>query len=207
MLDNWVNMKGKVGQYRARDKMAGMEHEETGYRMEGFAFGLADGIICFIGLTIGVAEATFNPTLVIISGIIGGLADAFGNSIGFFVSQATERGVQIHETKEHGVKTRIHSTKEVWMSGVVSFLATILALIILLSPFLFFDISTAVVLTFSVGMILSFVLGGYVGRLSGESPYKTGLKYAMLALVGAVVSYLIGDFLKHLLIEHTIKIF
>jgi len=180
--------------------------EETSYRMEGIAFGLADGIICFIGLTIGVAEATSDPILVIISGIIGGLADAFGNSIGFFISQSTERGVQIHETEEHGVKTRIHSKREVLMSGIFSFLATILALIILLSPFLFFNINTAVIITFSNGTILSFILGGYVGKMSGENPYKIGFKYAILAIVGAVVSYLIGDFLKHLLIEHTFKI-
>lgn len=36
-----------------------------------------------LGLTIGVAEATSDPNLVIISGIIGGIADMFGNSIGF----------------------------------------------------------------------------------------------------------------------------
>ena len=184
-----------------------VESTETRYRMEGFAFGLADGVICFIGLTIGVAEATSDPVLVIIAGVIGGLADAFGNSIGFFISQSTERGVQIHETVEHGAKVRVHSRREVLMSGVFSFSATILALIILLSPFLFFSINTAVIVTFSLGMVLSFILGGYVGKLSGENPYKTGLKYAILASIGAVISYLIGDFLKHLLIEHTIRIF
>jgi len=184
-----------------------VESTETAYRMEGIAFGLADGIICFLGLTIGVAEATSDPTLVIISGIIGGIANAFGNSIGFFISQSTERGVQIHETKEHGVKTRIHSKKEVFMSGILTFLATILALAVMISPFLFFNISTAIVVTFSFGMILAFILGSYVGKLSRENPYKTGLKYVVLGIIGAVISFLIGDFLKHLLIEHTIKIF
>jgi len=184
-----------------------VETTETAYRMEGVAFGLADGIICFLGLTIGVAEATSDPTLVIISGIIGGIANAFGNSIGFFISQSTERGVQIHETEEHGVKTRIHSKREVFMSGVFTFMATILALVVLVSPFLFFDIPTAIVVTFSLGMVLVFILGSYVGELSRENPYKTGLKYAVLGIVGAVISFFIGDFLKHLLIEQTIRIF
>jgi predicted membrane protein (TIGR00267 family) len=185
-----------------------VESTETAYRMEGLAFGLVDGVICFLGLTIGVAEATSDPTLVIISGIIGGIANAFGNSIGFFISQSTERGVQIHETEEHGVKTRIHSKSEVFMSGVLTFLATILALVILISPFLVFkNITTAIVVTFSFGMILTFILGSYVGKLSRENPYKTGLKYAVLGIVGAVISFFIGDFLKHLLIEQTIRIF
>jgi VIT1/CCC1 family predicted Fe2+/Mn2+ transporter len=56
-------------------------------------------------------------------------------------------------------------------------------------------------------MILTFILGSYVGKLSRENPYKTGLKYAVLGIVGAVISFFIGDFLKHLLIEQTIRIF
>lgn len=44
-----------------------VESTETAYHMEGAAFRLADGIICFPGLTIGVAEATSDPILVIIS--------------------------------------------------------------------------------------------------------------------------------------------
>ena len=57
--------------------------------MEGAAFGLADGIICCLGLIIGVAEATINfpalerRSIILASGILGGLANAFGNSIGF----------------------------------------------------------------------------------------------------------------------------
>lgn len=183
---------------------------EIGYQMEGIAFGMADGIICFIGLIIGIAEATSNPTLVIISGIIGGLSDAFGNSIGFFISQSTERSVQIHENVVRGnsnVEIRVHSKHEVLMSGVLSFLATICVLIILLSPFFVFSITVASYLTFVIGIGVSFALGLYVGRLSGECPYKTGLKYSALAILGAVVSFIIGDFLKHLLIEHTFRIF
>lgn len=38
------------------------EDDETSYSMEGISFGLADGIICCLGLTIGVAEATSNAS-------------------------------------------------------------------------------------------------------------------------------------------------
>lgn len=179
--------------------MAENEKEETSYRMEGIAFGLADGTILCLGLTIGVAEATSSTNLVIISGIIGGIANAFGNSIGLFMSQSAERGLQIHETVEHGSPTRIHSKMEVLTSSVLSFMATIVTLIILLSPFTFLNMTDAVILTFSFGTILSFILGNYVGKLNRENPYKTGLKYAVLAIVGAVISHLVGDLLKLLI--------
>jgi len=173
--------------------------EETSYRMEGIAFGMVDGMILCLGLTIGVAEATHDPRLVIITGIIGGLANALGNAIGFFMSQSTERGLQIHETTEHGVTTRIHSKKEIYINTACSFLATIATLVILVSPFVLFDIATAVTVTFLLGAILSFLLGAYVGKLSRENAYWTGLKYAVLAIVGAVISHMVGDILQILL--------
>lgn len=173
-----------------------MVEEETSYRLEGIAFGMVDGMILCLGLTIGVAEATSSSNLVIITGIIGGLANAFGNSIGFFMSQSAERGLQIHETTEHGVTTRIHSKKEIFVNSAFSFLAAIATLIILVSPFVLFDIVTAVTLTFLLGAVLSFLLGTYVGKLSGENAYWTGLKYAVLAIVGAMISHVVGDILQ-----------
>ncbi len=175
-----------------------VETRENAYMLEGVSFGLVDGLVCLLGMTMGVAEATRSPTLVIITGIVGGIANAFGNSIGFFISQSTERGVQIHEAKEHGVRTRIHSQMEVLMSGALSFFATVLPLMILLIPYLLLSVENAIVLTFLLGTALTFVLGTYVGKLSGEGPYRTGLKYAALAVAGAVISYLIGDALNHL---------
>jgi len=164
--------------------------------MESIAFGLTDGVICFLGIIVGVARATSSPVLVMIAAIIGGIADALGNSVGFFISQTTERAVQIHGVEEHGTETRIHSRREVWMSGVFSFLATIVALALLLSPFMLLSIWNATIVSFLAGTVLSFSLGSYVGSLGKENPYKSGLKYATITIAGAVISYLIGDLLR-----------
>jgi predicted membrane protein (TIGR00267 family) len=167
---------------------------ELHYLMESIAFGLTDGVICFLGIIVGVARATSSPTLVIITGIVGGIADALGNSVGFFISQTTERAVQIYEV-EKGTESRVHSKKEVWMSGVFSFLATIVALILLLSPFTFLSIWNATYVSFAIGTIMSFVLGSYVGKIGKENPYKSGLKYAAITIAGALIAYLVGEVL------------
>lgn len=183
-------------------------NESPKYWMEGVAFGLADGIICCLGLVIGVAEATVNlpllerRSLILASGILGGLANAFGNSIGFFLSQETERSVQIHE-EELGMKTRVHTKREVLMSGILSFLSTLLALLVLITPFIFLNIEISIVLTFILGIILSSSMGSYVGKMSKQNPLKTGLKYAVLAVVGASVSHAIGDLLSTIIPIHT----
>ena len=173
--------------------MAENQNNGTSYRLEGIAFGLADGLILCLGLIIGVAEATSEAKLVIIAAVIGGFANAFGNSIGFFMSQSAERGLQIHESVEHGVTTRIHSKTEVLVNSIFSFASTIAALIILIAPFIFFSISTASILSFTIGITMAFILGAYVSILTRENPYKGGLKYAVLAIVGAAISHLIAD--------------
>lgn len=166
--------------------------EET-YRLEGVAFGLTDGLIMCLGLIIGVAEATLNTQLVVITGIIGGFANAFGNSIGFFMSQSAERALQIRETTDHGATTRIHSKREISVNSVVSFASTIAATLVLLSPFTFLSMNHAVIATFIFGTITAFILGSYIGKISHENFYRSGLKYALLAIIGAIISHLIAD--------------
>ena len=172
---------------------------EESYRLEGIAFGLADGLIMCLGLIIGVAEVTSNTRLVIITGIIGGFANAFGNSIGFFMSQSAERALQIHEIADHGATTRIHSKREVFTNSLFSFASTIAAVLILLSPFTFLCMNHATILTFMIGIIMAFILGSYIGKISYENPYKEGLKYVLLAILGAVISHFIADCIQLLI--------
>jgi predicted membrane protein (TIGR00267 family) len=160
--------------------------------MESVAFGLTDGVICFLGIIVGTARATTDPRLVIAFGIIGGIADALGNSIGFFVSQATERAVQIRGV-EDGNNTHVHSKKEVWLSGIFSFLATILVLVMLLFPFMLLGVWPATILSFIIGTTTAFILGTNIGKLSKENPYKSGIKYAFITMAGAVVAYILGE--------------
>jgi predicted membrane protein (TIGR00267 family) len=167
---------------------------QASFLMESVAFGLTDGVICFLGIIIGTARATRDPSLVIVLGIVGGIADALGNSIGFFVSQATERAVQM-QGAEQGSNTHVHSKREVWMSGLFSFLATIFVLVLLLAPFTFLSVFPATVTSFVIATISAFILGTYIGKLSKENPFRSGIKYASITIAGAVISYIVGEVL------------
>ena len=173
--------------------------ENVKSEFEGLAFGLADGVICFLGILIGVAAATSNTNIVIIAGVVGGIADAFGNSIGFYISQAMERGIQTHRKKEKKHEVYVHSYSEVVMNASYSFIGTLIVLAILLAPFLFFDLKTAAIMASVVAAVLLFVLGVYVSTLMGESALKTGTEFAAIGIIGALLSYAIGAWLKTLL--------
>lgn len=163
---------------------------------QGAAFGLTDGVICITGLIIGVAVATSNINMIFIAAVTGGLADALGNSIGFYLSEHAERGTQIHARDEHGVTTEVHSLKEVFLSGALSFLATVFVLVVLLVPFFFLDINRSIISCFVITVVILFSLGTYVGKLSNEPTTRTGILYIILGIVGAAVSYLIGYVLQ-----------
>ena len=166
---------------------------------QGAAFGLTDGVICITGLIIGVAVATSNLNMILIAAITGGLADALGNSIGFYLSEYTERGTQIHARDEHGIITEVHSLREVFLSGAFSFLATVFVLSVLLVPFFFLDTNRSIIGCFVIAVVILFSLGTYVGKLGNEPPTRTGIVYVVLGIVGAAVSYLVGYVLQILL--------
>ena len=163
--------------------------------LEGIAFGLTDGVICFTGLAIGIARITRDPILVIAATLVGGVADAFGNSIGFYISQATERSVQKFSV-EQGVETQIHSSLEVAMSGVFTFVATIIVLALMVFPFFIMEINSAIITMLAIGTVLSFILGYYMATIGGENPLKNAIKYAIITLIGALLSFVVGDALN-----------
>jgi predicted membrane protein (TIGR00267 family) len=162
---------------------------------QGAAFGLSDGVICISGMIIGACVATWDSKVVMIAALTGGLADALGNAIGFYLSELTERGVQIHD-RSHGGNSSIHSKHEVLVSGILSFSATFFVLALFLSPFLFLGMGTSLWVIFTEAIIVMLILGVYVGKLSGESPTRTAVKYALLAVTGAGFSYLVGEMLQ-----------
>jgi predicted membrane protein (TIGR00267 family) len=168
---------------------------EFHHLMESIAFGMTDGVICFLGIIVGVARATSDARAVIIASIVGGVADALGNSIGFFVSQSTERAVQIAHAEETS-DPNVHSKKEVYLSGVFSFLATVVVMLLLIWPFMFFAVWIATAASFIVGTILALGLGFVIGKLEKGNPYKSSAKYAAITIAGAIVCYGIGELLQ-----------
>jgi len=162
---------------------------------QGAAFGLADGVVCILGMIVGSAVATGDLKIILVATITGGLADALGNAIGFYLSELSERGEQIHAI-EHGENNSVHSMTEVLTSGIFSFAATVLVLVLLLIPFAFLTTVNAVVTASFEGIVILFLLGIYVGRLSNESPTRTAIKYVLLGIAGAAFSYVVGDLLR-----------
>lgn len=181
---------------------------------QGVAMGMMDGLITLLGILMGVGAATGDPKLVIIAGLVGGIANSFGTSVGFYTSEQAERGQQIRfyakkgraETKE--ADRYIHSDTEIYMETAFSFLAGVAALVVPIIPFLLnLPISTAMGASLIISIAMLYALGFYIGRLNRERPFLSGFKYAAIGVISAIVALLIGELLKHIILENTIGIF
>lgn len=159
----------------------------------GLAFGLVDGLVTMLGVVIGVAQATGETRLVIISGLVAGVANAFGNSIGFYGSELAERGEHLVEGREPS------SMKEVRRSSLLSLVTSLAATLILMVPFLVFSQAYAMLAAVVIGASLLFSLGLLVGRLWRTHPLRYGLIYVGLGVAGAGLSFFVGEFVRTLL--------
>jgi predicted membrane protein (TIGR00267 family) len=112
------------------------------------------------------------------------------------MSQSAERALQLRASTDHGVATRVHPKREVLTNSLFSFTSTIAVVIVLLLPFTCLALNHATTLTFIIGPTIAFILGSYVGKIGRDNPYTTGLKYVILAVLGAVISHLIADLIQ-----------
>jgi predicted membrane protein (TIGR00267 family) len=169
-----------------------MEVNET---LEGAAFGVTDGIIAVLGTLIGAAAATDSSGLTIIAGVLVGVSNSFANSIGVYISQSTERGVQLAKAAK-GEKIQVHTVRENIISAVSAFLSAIIVSLLMVIPFLFLDIFNSMIACFVIGIVLLFVLGAYTAKISQQNMIVHGFTYAFLGMVGAILGFLVGEGLK-----------
>jgi predicted membrane protein (TIGR00267 family) len=153
---------------------------------QGVAFGTVDGVITILGVVIGIATATQNAEAVVIAGLVAGLANAFGNSFGFYASELAERAEHIQENQH------VSSMIETRRSSLLAFAHSIASTLVIVAPFAILGLRYAVIASLIVALVLLFALGAVVGRFSHSSPWKFAIRYVILGLVGAALSFMGG---------------
>jgi len=168
---------------------------------QGIAFGLMDGVITLLGILIGMASATGDAGVVVIAGVVGGVANSFGNAIGFYTSESAERGQQMRFYEKRGKKLDgdeyVHSQRDVLLSAGMAFLATLVALVLPITPFfLLSSVPQAMLACVVISVAMLFLLGSFIGKLNKECGWRNGLKFVLLGLAGAAIAFLLGAALK-----------
>jgi len=109
----------------------------------GLCFGLTSGIITTLGLMVGLHSGTHSK-IVVLGGILTiAVADAFSDALGIHVSEESEQK---------------HTNKEIWESTIATFLSKFLFALTFIIPIVFFELSTAIVISVIWGLFALSIL-------------------------------------------------
>lgn len=172
--------------------------------------GFIDGVLSSLGVVIGASAAIGfgdNDTaalIIIAAGIGGGIANGFSNILGAFVGEKMVKeknlrkieGAMLKKEGLRGTELDKRMEKEVRICGVYDGLSTIVGSLVPVAPFLLgliisFDSTILLYTSAAVSLILFFILGLYVGKISRENIILSGLKLVAFGIVTLIVTFII----------------
>ena len=156
--------------------------KKEGY--QGATFGIMEAVIMILGVLIGLST-TGNKSIVIIGIVTAGIADAFGNSGAFYVSEESEG---------------VHTKKEVWKSTMWCLIGTVVTVLILLIPLIIFDLPLAIYVGFGVGIVVLLGLAWFVAKYQNFSMKSLMVKYVVLGISVAIATFIVSELLLKVLV-------
>ena len=145
---------------------------------KGFSFGLTSGIITTLGLMVGLHSSTHSNLFIIGGILIIAIADAMSDALGIHVSEESENK---------------HSSKEIWESTISTFLSKFVFALTFIIPFLFLQLTTAVIICIVWGLSLISIFSYYIAKKQNIKPYKVILEHLIIAIIVIIVTHYIGD--------------
>ncbi len=151
--------------------------------------GLEGGFAIFVGIIAGLYFQDIDHDLLVITGLIGLIVNAFNASAVRYASQHYVDELDGHEKR--------HKFKAYFVPALVEFLTYGLVSLIAVVPLLVIEDSlSAIMLTSLITLVILYLAGWYRGRLFGRHAVRDGLELAGLGvaiiLVGAIAGWLLA---------------
>jgi len=170
-----------------------------------FAMNAFDGAMTSLGVVIGayISHIT-NPESIINVIIVGGIAMMVSGFSGTYMTESAERNHSLNELEDamlvdledtiYGRAGRFVSVFAAFVDGSAPFLASIPSVI----PFLLVNlgmisITNAFILSVVASLGTLFLLGVYLGRISGGNVFISGAKMVVAGVTVAILALLLGE--------------
>ena len=148
----------------------------------GISFGLTSGIITTLGLMVGLNAGT-GSKLAVIGGILTiAIADAFSDALGIHVSEESENK---------------HTTKEIWLSTVSTFLAKFIFALTFIIPVLLLNLPRAIAVSIIWGLLMLCIFSYRMAREQGGAAWKVIVEHLVIAFVVIIATSLVGNWVSH----------
>lgn len=156
--------------------------------------GAQDNLTTVLAVTLGVAIGSGRADLVALAGLSAAVAEAV--SMGGVLYNSTRAEAVLDERLGTEASAVSRTTLAPVQSGIVTFVAAMLAGLIPLAPFAFLPLSAAVPVSIIVSVAAMFVVGSAIGRVSGSVWWRDGLRLLVVAGLAAVAAAAVGAMLR-----------
>ncbi|HEX9341090.1 MAG TPA: VIT1/CCC1 transporter family protein [Thermoplasmata archaeon] len=165
-----------------------------------FVIGAFDGALTILGIIIGTVAAgadESHKTIILSASLGAGIALAVSSAVGAYEAERVEKKLDVRSIERALLARLSEEHKEAFqfaaiVSALVHGVSPMIAALVPLIPFLFFDIRTATVVAIGLTLAILFVIGAYLGTLVRERLVVTGLRFVAAGLGTAVLLWLFG---------------
>ncbi len=168
-----------------------------------FAMNAFDGAMTSLGVVIGAYLSHIHDPRSVIGVIItGGIAMMVSGFSGTYMTESAERSHSLNELEDamlinlddtvYGRASRFVSIFAALVDGSAPFIASIPSVV----PFILvpgvIDLATAFMVSMGASLFTLFILGVYLGRISGENILYSGLKMVVSGAAVAIIALLLN---------------
>jgi VIT1/CCC1 family predicted Fe2+/Mn2+ transporter len=145
-------------------------------------FGIEDSLVSTTGLIAGLSIGSKDRDVVLLGAAVAIVIEAVSMGAGEYLSEDAVQ--ELDKLKRHPDNPLI--------SGFLMFSSYLFAGVIPLSPVIFFDYPTSLVITMLLALSGLFLLGYLKGRMLQSHPWRSGTKIFVVGGLAAFIGLLVG---------------
>src|SRR3989338_5452577 len=173
-------------------------------------FGMEDGLVSTMGAVTGIAAASQNHFIVILSGVVIIAVESISMGVGSYLSTKSENEIDevasknkklfLQEMAYRELKVFPDKMEQPLHNGIAMSIAYIIGGCMALLPYLVIpNIQTAITYSVIITLFSLFTLGVLTTQYSKRSWWKAGLEMLLLASVAALFGYVAGQIASYYL--------
>ncbi len=172
--------------------------EKLSLRLKDIILGGQDGLVNVLGLVLGVAGATYDTRIIIISGLAGTFAESISMGAVAYTSSKAARDYYLSRIKNskkklfHEIDVIDGEYKSPVKNGFVVGISAIVGSLIPLIPFFFLSVTNGIYSSFAVSFASLFFIGALKAKLTIGDWRKSGLEMGLIGIGAAIAAYYIG---------------
>ncbi len=188
-------IKNKIRQFQYYDKITKMSNILRRY----FVMNAFDGVLTIFGVLMGAYIAGLTGTAEVLRiGVGACIAVGISGVWGAFFTEAAERKKEL-KSLEKSLHRKLSGTDIEEAYGYATFFAAVvdgaspLLAVVALIPFMFYPAETAYFVSFGFSLLLFFILGTFLGKISKENILVSGMKFLAAGILCILFISLIGN--------------